>query len=74
MVVDVVVMVDLVMVMVDVVVVDVMVVVDVVVMVDVVVAVVVDVGSSSINSKGMEYLHGGHLGFENPIQNLLFCS
>ena len=64
---DVVVMVDVVMVMVDVVVVDVMVVVDVVVM-------VVDVGSSWINSKCMKYLHGGHLGFENPIQILLFCS
>ena len=53
--------------MVNVVVVDVMVVVDVVVM-------VVDVGPSWINSKCMEYLHGGHLGFENPIQTLLFCS
>ena len=53
------------------VVVDVMVVGDVVVMGDVV---VVDVGSSWINSKCMEYLHGGHLGFENPIQTLLFCS
>ena len=53
--------------MVNVVVVDVMVVVDVVVM-------VVDVGPSWINSKCMEYFHGGHLGFENPIQTLLFCS
>ena len=55
------------------VVVDVMVMVDAMVVVDVVVM-VVDVGLSCINSKCMEYLHGGHLGFENHIQTLLFCS
>ena len=34
---------------------------------------VVDVGPSWINSKCMGHWHGGHLGFENPIQTLLFC-
>ena len=53
--------------MVNVVVVDVMLVVDVVVM-------VVDVGPFWNNSKCMEYFQGGYLGFENPIQTLLFCS
>ena len=53
--------------MVNVVVVDVMVVVDVV-------AMVVYMGPSWINNKCMEYFHGGHLGFENPIQTLLLCS
>ena len=48
-------------------------VVDVMVAVDVVVM-VVDVGPSWVNSKCMEHFHGGHLGFENPIQTLLFCS